>query len=63
MTYRIEVTRQYLKDLKFARKRHFDEAKLNEIIALLAEGKQLPEKNHDHNLVGNYKGYREPHNS
>lgn len=61
MAYRIEVTRQYLKDLKLARKRHFDEAKLNEIIAMLADGKQLPEKNRDHNLAGNYKGYRECH--
>jgi len=29
MAYRIEVTRQYLKDLKLARKRNLDETKLS----------------------------------
>lgn len=61
MAYKIEVTRQYLKDLKLARKRNFDEAKLIEIIKLLVEGKQLPPKNRDHSLSGDYKGYRECH--
>lgn len=61
MAYKIEVTRQYLKDLKLARKRNFDETKLIEIIKLLVEGKQLPPKNRDHSLSGNYKGYRECH--
>lgn len=61
MAYKIEVTRQYLKDLKLARKRNFDEAKLIEIIKLLVEGKQLPPKNRDHSLSGNYNGYRECH--
>ena len=31
MSYQIEVTRQYLKDLKLARKRNLDESKLNDI--------------------------------
>lgn len=61
MAYKIEVTRQYLKDLKLARKRNFDEAKLIEIIKLLVEGKQLSPKNRDHSLSGNYNGYRECH--
>lgn len=61
MTYKIEVTRQYLKDLKLARKRRLDESTLNEIIAKLASGKPLPAKNRDHRLTGDYKGYRECH--
>ncbi len=61
MNYRIEVTNQYLKDLKLARKRNLDESKLNEIIKLLVSGQDLPAKNRDHNLINNYKGCSECH--
>lgn len=61
MIFKIEVTRQFLKDLKLARKRNFDESKLNEVIEILTKGENLPLKNHDHSLSGNYAGYRECH--
>lgn len=61
MEYQIEVTRQYLRDLKLARKRNLDELKLNKVIATLACGDALPPSNKDHVLTGNYKGYRECH--
>ena len=61
MMYRIEVSRQFLKDLKLARKRQLPEKLLNEIIGKLAAGESLPAKNRDHPLSGNYKGYRECH--
>ena len=61
MSYQIAVTGHYLKDLKLARKRHLNETLLNEVIKLLAAGEPLPEKNRDHNLSGNYAGYRECH--
>lgn len=61
MNYRIEVTRQYLKDLKLARKRNLDESRLNDIIRRLSGGEALPPANRDHALTGNYKGYRECH--
>ena len=61
MEYQIEVTHQYLRDLKLARKRNLDEAKLNKVIATLAWGGTLPSSNKDHVLTGNYKGYRECH--
>lgn len=61
MNYRIEVSHQYLKDLKLARKRNLDESKLNDIILKLAAGQALPANNHDHALVGDYRGYRECH--
>lgn len=57
----ISVTRQYLRDLKRARKRGLDENKLDEIIQKLIQGIPLPAKNRDHNLVSNYKGCRECH--
>lgn len=59
--YEIEVTNRFIRDLKLARKRNFDENKLNHIVSLLANGKPLPEKNRDHSLVGDYKGCRECH--
>ncbi len=61
MEYTLEFTHQYLKDLKQARRRHLDESKLNDIILLLMKGKELPDKNKDHALKGNYKGCRECH--
>lgn len=61
MMYKIEVSRQYLKDLKLARKRQLDEQLLNNVIAKLAAGETLPVKNRDHALSGNYKGYCECH--
>jgi mRNA interferase YafQ len=59
--YRIEFTRQYLKDLKLARKRNFDEEKLNLIIQLLFSGSELPAKHRNHILKGNFQGLYECH--
>jgi len=59
--YRIEFTRQYLKDLKLARKRNFDEEKLNRIIQLLFSGSELPAKQRNHILKGNFQGLYECH--
>lgn len=61
MTYSIEFTHQYLKDLKLARKRGLDESKLNEVICIIAKGKTLSPKYRDHVLIANYKGLRECH--
>jgi mRNA interferase YafQ len=35
--------------------------KLDAIVELLAEGATLPLKNYDHELEGNYEGFRECH--
>ena len=59
--FELELTRQYLKDLKLARKRGLDESKLNEVILKLISGVELPKKNRDHCLSGNYEGFRECH--
>ncbi|MDO5420535.1 MAG: type II toxin-antitoxin system YafQ family toxin [Bacteroides sp.] len=61
MSYRLEFTRQYLKDLKLARKRGLDEERLNEVIKKIMAGEKLPIKNRDHALSGNYEGFRECH--
>jgi len=59
--YTLEFTNQYLRDLRLARKRKFEESKLNEVIKLLLTGNKLPVKYQDHSLSGNMKGLRECH--
>ena len=61
MKYGLELTKQYLKDLKLARRRGLDEEKLNDVILKLVSGEVLPVHNRDHALTGNYKGFRECH--
>lgn len=51
----------FKKDIKLAKKRGLALSKLKEVIAILVEGKSLPEKYRDHALVGNYSGHRECH--
>lgn len=58
---RIDITGQYKKDLKLARKRNFPEEKLNEIIFKLANDVPLPAANRDHALSGDFAGTRECH--
>ena len=61
MTYTIKPTSRFQKDLKLIQKRGYDLSLLNAIIKKLANGEQLPEKNRDHNLSGDYSGCRECH--
>ena len=42
-------------------KRGKDLSKLRDVLDLLIEGMQLPEKHRDHALVGNYVGKRDCH--
>ena len=61
MKYEIIMSSRFKKDYKLIEKRGYDLSKLREVIALLADGKELPEKIRDHTLIGNYKGCRECH--
>lgn len=54
-------TGQFKKDYRQAMKRHLEIDLLDDIIRKLAAGEQLPEKNKDHALVGNWIGHRECH--
>ena len=58
---RIDITGQYKKDLKLARKRQLPEDKLNDVILKLANDEPLPAANRDHALSGDYAGTRECH--
>lgn len=59
--YTVKPTLQFKKDYKLAMKRGLDISLLEDIIAKLALGESLPEKNRDHALNGNWNGYRECH--
>ena len=54
-------TNQFKKDYKLAMKCHLDIDLLDDIIRKLASSEQLPEKNKDHALTGNWTGHRECH--
>ncbi len=59
--YCILQSTKFKKDLKLVKRRGYDLSLLKEIIDLLADGKQLPEKNRDHALIGNFGNCRECH--
>lgn len=59
--YTVKTTTQFKKDYKLAMKRGLKIALLEDVIAALAMGEALPEKNKDHALTGNWAGYRECH--
>ena len=61
MKYVIEYSSKFKKDYKLIKKRGYDLSLLKQVITMLAEGITLPEKYYDHDLKGNYTGYRECH--
>ncbi len=54
-------TTKFKKDYKLAVKRNLDISLLDDIIRTLSRGETLPEKNRDHELAGDWVGYRECH--
>lgn len=59
--YTVKPTNKFQKDLKRIQKRGYDISLLTDIIKRLANGEELPDRNKDHSLSGNYNGYRECH--
>lgn len=54
-------TTQFKKDYKLAMKRNLDIGLLDNVIRILSRGEELPEKNKDHALTGDFVGFRECH--
>ena len=52
--YSIRPTSKFKRDLKRAKKSGFDITLLTDIIKKLAAGEELPKKNRDHQLYGNF---------
>lgn len=59
--YEIKATGRFKKDLKVMIRRGYNMELLDEIVSMLANGENLPEKNRDHNLSGQYSGKRKCH--
>lgn len=58
---KIKDSGQFKKDYKKCVKRGLDMNLLKTVVSTLAAPAKLPEKNRDHNLTGNYSGFRECH--
>lgn len=61
MTYELILTGKFKKSLKRARKRGLDISLLEEVVDKLQNDIKLEEKYRDHDLKGNFKGFRECH--
>lgn len=61
MKYKIQYSTKFKKDLKLAKKRGLDLEELKFVIDELAKGNKLDDKFKDHDLHGDWEGYRECH--
>lgn len=57
----IQYEKSFKKDYKRMLKRGCNPQNLQDVLSLLVNQQPLPEKYRDHNLSGNYTGYRECH--
>ncbi len=58
---KIVPSNQFKKDLKLAKKRGCKIEQLRDVVNMLACRQKLDKKYHDHELIGNYRGFRECH--
>ena len=59
--YTVKYTTAFKKDYKRAIKRGLKIELLEQVVELLSMGEPLPDKNHDHDLSGDWAGHRERH--
>ena len=59
--YKLVTTTAFKREYKKLLKRKYNMNLLSEIVNLLLKGENLPQKNKDHALSGNWNGYRECH--
>jgi len=57
----VVLSNMFKKDLKLAAKRGYNLDLLENVVDTLARGEKLTDKFRDHELVGNYSGFRECH--
>lgn len=58
---KVRYANSFKKDYKKIIKRGYNPKLMENIIEKLANGEKLPAKNKDHNLLGDYVGFRECH--
>lgn len=61
MKYKIVQTGKFRKDLKLVKRRGYDLSLLETVVDTLAAGEELPPRNQDHAVKGNYVNCRECH--
>ena len=59
--YDILVTNRFKRDVKTMIKRNLDIQQLDEVVEILASGESLDSRYRDHELKGDWIGYRECH--
>ena len=59
--YQVKFTTAFKKSYTLMKKRGFDIDLLDNVIDQLRQGMQLNEKYHDHELTGQFNGFRECH--
>ena len=59
--YEIVLSNRFKKDLKLAAKRGYNLNLLEDVVNTLARGESLSTKHRDHELSGDYLGFRECH--
>jgi mRNA interferase YafQ len=59
----LELSRStaFKKDYKKAKKQVHDWTEFKKVVSMLQRQEKLPEKNHDHALRGDFKGFRDCH--
>ena len=57
----LKTTTRFKRDYKLAKKRGYKMNLLEDVLQTLLEGKPLADKHLDHELTGNYIGFRECH--
>ncbi|MCI9410309.1 MAG: type II toxin-antitoxin system YafQ family toxin [Oscillospiraceae bacterium] len=57
----VRYSSKFKRDFKTCSKRHYKMELLQQVVDILRIPDVLPPKNSDHNLSGNYSGYRECH--
>ncbi|NLF46391.1 MAG: type II toxin-antitoxin system YafQ family toxin [Syntrophomonadaceae bacterium] len=58
---KIRYSHRFKKDFKSIKKRGYNIKLLEEVLHLLINEEELPGRYRDHQLIGNYDGYRECH--
>ncbi len=61
MKYKLKITNSFKRDYKKMIKRGVDPRLMQAVVDTLLNGDKLPEKNKDHELRGEWLGYRECH--
>jgi len=61
MNYSVILTNRFKKDYKLLQKQAADMSLLDNVIKMLSQGNDLPDKYHDHALIGDYSDFRECH--